>query len=126
MGKVLLLAKPARGLPRTGEKEENCSSRGVDVVLRSKIRDIRVLLFVKCSSPSKEINKPFLVLTCSSADKYWRIDELLLYRLGLSFKILFHCSTFVIPTLVKKDERQIKTDSNSSSTNITESLSCKL
>lgn len=65
-------------------------------------------------------------LTCSSADKYWRIDELLLYRLGLSFKILFHCSTFVIPTLVKKDERQIKTDSNSSSTNITESLSCKL
>lgn len=62
MGKVLLLARPARGLPRTGEKEENCSSRGVDVVLRSKIRDIRVLLFVKCSSPSKEINKPFLVL----------------------------------------------------------------
>lgn len=59
MGKVLLLARPARGLPRTGEKEENCSSRGVDVVLRSKIRDIRVLLFVKCSSSVERDKQTF-------------------------------------------------------------------
>lgn len=49
-GKSFAFSEPARGLPRTGEKEENCSSQGCRCRLRSKIRDIRVLLFAKCSS----------------------------------------------------------------------------
>lgn len=31
-GKSFAFSEPARGLPRAREKEENCSSRGVDVV----------------------------------------------------------------------------------------------